>query len=169
MIALTFAALDCGTLDETLNLPNDSSFISNVKIAPELIHLSRFAESYQLRCDSNFPTKNSLCRRNAAVAKKLHFDATARMWSVLASLYELIGSDDKSSAKCHPHAQSNHVSAMFLSTVKNLLLERADAGDIQTCVTICEVIGILSNRSNEAEQKTIIPGISVTMVREWYL
>jgi hypothetical protein len=139
MVALTFSVLDSGPLDEALDLPLDSSTISEIKISPELIHLSRFAESYQLRRDLNFPTKYSICRHNAAVARNLKFDATARMWTFLASLYQLI-----ESGEACDNFPTSPMSILLHSTVKDLILERADGGDIQTCVTICEVIDILS-------------------------
>ena len=166
MVALTFSVLDSGPLDEALNLPLDSSTISEIKISPELIHLSRFAESYQLRRDLNFPTKYSICRHNAAVARNLKFDSTARMWTVLASRYQLIESGEADNSPTSP------MSILLHSTVKDLILERADAGDIQTCVTICEVIDILpvsTDSKGTSAMKTKLPGIDVMMVREWYL
>lgn len=168
MVMLTFSIVDSGPLDEALNLPLDSSTKSEIKISPELIHLSRFAESYQLRLDLNFPTRYSICRHNAAVARNLKFDATARMWTILASLYQLIESGES----CADISHRNHMSTLCHSTVQDLLLERADAGDIQTCVAICEVIDILpvpTGSKGTSLQTTKLPGIDVMMVREWYL
>jgi hypothetical protein len=64
------------------------------------------------------------------------------------------------------------MSILLHSTVKDLILERADAGDIQTCVTICEVIDILpisTDSKGTSAMNTKLPGIDVMMVREWYL
>jgi len=170
MVALTFSVLDGGPLDEDLNLPLESYTKAEIRICPELIHVSRFAESYQLRRSSIFSTKYAICCHNAAVARNLKFDATARMWTVLASLYQLIESADTDGEI--EYSPTSPMSVLFHSTVQDLLLERADAADVQTVVALCEVIGVLPVSTSSTETtalKSKLPGITVLMVREWYL
>ena len=52
----------------------------------------------------------------------------------------------------------------ILPTIKSLLLERADAGDVQTCVALCEVLQVI-----QSDEQTRIPGLELNLVREWYL
>ena len=59
---------------------------------------------------------------------------------------------------------SNVMHYAILPTINSLLLERADAGDVQTCVALCEVLQVI-----EPESGTRIPGLELNLVREWYL
>lgn len=59
---------------------------------------------------------------------------------------------------------SNVMNFAILPTIKSLLLERADAGDVQTCVALCEVLQVV-----EPDNGTRIPGLDLNLVREWYL
>ena len=52
----------------------------------------------------------------------------------------------------------------LLPTIKSLLEERADAGDVQTCVALCEVLQVI-----QPDQQTRIPGLELNLVREWYV
>ena len=72
------------------------------------------------------------------------------------------------------------MSFLLFPTIKNVLLERANAGDVQTCVAICEVVGVFLPKNNQnnqqannptsaADDATSIPDLSATLVREWYL
>lgn len=45
-----------------------------------------------------------------------------------------------------------------------LLFERADAGDVQTCVALCEILQVI-----QSDEHTRIPGLELNLVREWYL
>jgi len=72
---------------------------------------------------------------------------------------------------------------LFNPTVKNLLLERGDFGDIQSCVTICEIVDIFNGQGEKAKAKAnteensmpkkevteVFLGIEINIVREWYL
>ena len=58
----------------------------------------------------------------------------------------------------------NIIQYSILRTIGALLEERATAGDTQTCVTLCEVLAVLTS-----EQKVRIPDLDITIVREWYL
>lgn len=172
---LVFSAIDPGDLNEpssSENFLNRNSII----VAPELVHVSRFAKSYRLRRDASFPTRCSLCLHNSDVAERwFGCGPLSRMWKLLASILDGAGiehfSDLNDENKSTP---KNVMSFLMFSTIRNLLLERADAGDVQTCVAICEVVGVflpqneLKKSSQVSEDATTIPDLHVGLVREWY-
>jgi hypothetical protein len=50
--------------------------------------------------------------------------------------------------------------------VGKVLEDRANAGDVQTCVALCEILQVLQINSDAVS--TCIPGLQVKFVREWY-
>lgn len=169
-LELTFSTADHGDIKDILkNIDSDK-----IGIAPEVVHISRFADGYKLRRDATSRTKGALCRHNAGVAKKLNCLALARMWTMLASLVDGSGSDDLSDSKSNKGFPKNALSFAFLPTLKTLLLERADAGDVQTCVIVCEVMEVIPKpkTSITSSRKTpivAVPGLDLVIVRQWYL
>lgn len=164
---LTFSTTDSGDLKDILKVPDKNK----VTIAPEVIHLSRFADAYKLRRDSRTRTKAAVCRHNSNVAKKLNCMALSQMWSMLSFLLEGCRSDDLSDLNNNQGIPRNALSFALLPTLKSLLIERADAGDIQTCVVLCEVMEVInpsSSTTNSALSLTI-PGLDTSLVRQWYL
>jgi len=179
-IKMKFSATDSGTLDKKLLSSRDNHDKNDddeVLISPEVVHLSRFAESYRLYKDASVvPTKAAICRHNAVVAKKLNCRAHGRMWNMLALLLEGSGSEDISDLSSTKRAfATNAMAYALLPTLKSLLFERADAGDIQTCVVLCEVMEVIPmqqqtmNNTQQQTAKTTIPGLDYMLVREWYL
>jgi hypothetical protein len=132
-------------------------------VAPEVVHLSRFASSYKLYPDSRLPTRADLCLQNAEIAENLRCALLARMWRSVASILSGSGLDELPSKKASTQPANVMQFAIF-PTIKALLLERADAGDVQTCVALCEVLQVI-----EADGQTRIPGLELNLVREWYL
>jgi hypothetical protein len=51
-----------------------------------------------------------------------------------------------------------------LPTIKSVLEERANDGDVQTCVALCEVLQVITS-----DQIVRIPELDVCLIREWYL
>lgn len=165
-VDLTFSTLDAGDFED-LRQMNQSDEIA---IAPEVVHLSRFASGYKLRKDSKCPTKALICRHNANVATELRCEALARMWHVLASIIEGCGSDDLSNSDPKKNLSVNALSFSLLPTLKALLIERADAGDVQTCVVICEVMEIIPKKQPVGSAPTLaITDLDFLLVRQWYL
>lgn len=167
---LDFFVTDSGAMEELLPNPNEVlTSRSQVEIAPEVVHLSRFAESYKLRTDSSLPTKAAVCRHNAIVALNLHYKGHSRMWNTLASILE--GSDfniNSEKSKNPSSIFSDPMSFILYPTLRSLLLERADAGDVQTCVVLCEVMKVVvKDKHNIAT--TVVPGLDLLLVRQWYL
>lgn len=175
---LNFFVADSGDLDQVSNLPTSALRNDFAVICPEVIHLSRFAESYRLRTDDDCRTKAAVCIYNSKVAENLNFHAHARMWLNLASILE---SCDEPFDLSNIHNDKvvmpmNPMAFIIQPTLKSLLLERADAGDVQTCVALCEVMGVipLQPKSNSSSQmspvtQTALPGLDINLVREWYL
>jgi len=87
----------------------------------------------------------------------------ARMWRSVASMLSGSGLNGLPSKGASPQP-SNVMHFAILPTIKSLLLERADAGDVQTCVALCEVLQVI-----ETESDTRLPGLELNLVREWYL
>lgn len=154
--------MDQGPLDEN-GLPSPDKEEEVICVAPEVVHLSRFAGSYKLYPDSECPTRVELCLHNGDVAEDLKCTLLARMWRSVAGMLSGSGLDELPStfSAFHP---SNVMHFAILPTIKSLLLERADAGDVQTCVALCEVLQVI-----EPETGTRIPGLELNLVREWYL
>lgn len=162
---LTFSTTDSGDLNNIGNKAKSDTVI----IAPEVVHLSRFADSYKLRKDSISKTKAAMSRYNSNVARQLNCMALAQMWSMLASLLEGSGSEDLADANPQQGFPRNALSFALLPTLKKLLIERADAGDVQTCVVICEVMEVIPKKSPSANVTLAIPGLNLMLVRQWYL
>jgi hypothetical protein len=84
------------------------------------------------------------------------------MWRTVASVLRGSGLHElPQKAAIRP---ANAFQYVIFPTIKSLLLERADAGDVQTCVTLCEVLQVI-----DSGEQTRIPGLAITLVREWYL
>jgi len=100
---------------------------------------------------------------------------------MLASLLEGSGTDSLALA----NGSSNAMAFLLIPALRSLLLERADAGDVQTCVAVCEVMQVMvpssslgvsggggfSDTSSSAAGNTtvLIPGLDLELIREWYL
>ena len=132
-------------------------------IAPEVVHLSRFADMYKLYPHERIPTRVGLCLHNSEVAQKLRNTQLARMWRSIASMLAGAGLDELPTKKESTQTKNVMQFAIF-PTIQSLLIERAEAGDVQTCVAVCEVLQII-----QSDEITIIPGLELTLVREWYL
>ena len=128
------------------------------------MHLSRFANLYKLYPDSHLPTRVDLCRHNGDVADSLRCGPLARMWRAVASMLSGSGLDELPSSTGKATLSLNVMQFTILPTIKSLLLERAEAGDVQTCVALCEVFQVI-----QPEEQTKIPGLPLNRVREWYI
>jgi hypothetical protein len=146
--------------------------------------MSRFAESYRWQRNSKFPTRFSLCLHNASVADRLRCGALARMWKLLGTLIKGSSLDSNETQTTHVNVSSTSALEFVLfPTLKSLLTERANAGDVQTCVVICEVMQVILPPRATSPQRlapgkrapegpvnsTLIPGLNLDLVREWYL
>lgn len=158
---MVFNVIDQGDLTDDAT-PVDSH--PSVLIAPEVVHLSRFANSYKLYPDPIHPTSVSLCQHNADVAKRLQRHSLARMWRMVSSLLRGAGVNQLPIDTSNP---KNALQFALLPTVRDLLEERANVGDVQTCVALCEILCVLSDASDSTE--THVPGLDLELVREWYL
>ena len=156
--------MDQGDLDDDGNPISPQS--STISIAPEVVHLSRFADSYQFYPDESCPTRVGLCLLNADVAERLQCGPLSRMWRMLASLLEGSGLDELPQKGASPR---NAMQFALLPTLRSLLEERANAGDVQTCVAICEVLQVIEPGSDANTKTTRVPGLELNLVREWYL
>lgn len=163
---LTFSTTDSGDLKDIMKVSDKSK----VTIAPEVIHLSRFADAYKLRRDSRARTKAAVCRHNSKVAKNLNCMALSQMWSMLSSLLDGCRSENLADSNYKQSFPRNALSFALLPTLKSLLIERANAGDIQTCVVLCEVMEVIPPNSSAANSgaSTAIPGLDLLLVRQWY-
>lgn len=159
---LIFNVVDQGPLDEN-GLPSPNQEEDVICVAPEVVHLSRFASSYKLYPDDDCLTRVELCLHNADVAEDLRCGSLARMWRTVASMLSGSGLDELPSQGLSSQP-SNAMHFVILPTVKALLLERAEAGDVQTCVALCEVLQVV-----EPDNNTRLPGLELNLVREWYL
>ena len=150
---ILFNVIDQGELDEDSNPLEDTTDENErtraIIVAPEVVHLSRFAQRSKLYVDSDCPTRMALCQHNAKVAESLSQQEIANMWRIVClTLNSCILSDNS-------HDQAADDESLFLSknnemtqyvffpTLKRLLEERADAGDVQTCVVLCEVFEMI--------------------------
>jgi WD repeat-containing protein 24 len=159
---LVFTVIDQGELDEN-GLPINQ-VTDMVCVAPEVVHLSRFASAYKLYPDDQCPRRVDLCLHNRNVADDLKFGPVARMWATVARLLKSAGVDELPSIMSQTKP-SNVFQLAILPTMKDLLLERAEAGDVQTCVALCEVLQVIQLGGG----KVCIPGLEISLVREWYL
>jgi hypothetical protein len=142
--------------------PVDLDENHSIIVSPEVVHLSRFASRYKLYPDEQYATRAELCLHNGNVAERLSQSALAHMWRMLAFMLDSTGIDgllDKDS-----DVPLNMMQYVMPNTIKALLEERAIAGDVQTCVAICEVLEIV-----KPDQTVRIADLEVELVREWYL
>ena len=158
MPELVFNVVDRGDLEGAMPVASNQRAIT---VAPEVVHLSRFAKGYKLHPTDDFPTRVDLCLHNAEVADSLQVNPLARMWRSIAHMLSGSGLDELPTKGSQPE---NVMQFVLLPTLKSLLEERADAGDVQTCVTLCEVLQVI-----QPDDSTRIPGLSLNLVREWYL
>ena len=159
---LTFNVIDKGDLDDESNPAVNKESLT---IAPEVVHLSRFANAYKMYVDETLTTRVQLCTHNASVAQRLQMHSLAHMWRTVASILKGAGMD-----VLPPRGSQlkNAFQFALLPTMKSLLEERADAGDVQTCVALCEILQVIDKVDAESQQ-TRIPGLELNLVREWYL
>lgn len=158
---LIFHVLDQGNLDQESN-PIDHKKFTTIVIAPEVVHLSRFANRYRFYIDSDFPSRANLCLHNGEVAAKLSQYALAHMWRMIATMLGSTGIDGlPTSSSKHPQ---NMMQFVMVPTIRSLLEERADAGDVQTCVAVSEILQLV-----QQDQTVRISGIEIELIREWYL
>uniref|UniRef100_A0A7S1BZV0 Uncharacterized protein n=2 Tax=Corethron hystrix TaxID=216773 RepID=A0A7S1BZV0_9STRA len=147
-------------------------------LAPELLHLAYFSQRYLLHRDRSCPSLAAVCRYNADVARKKEgYMNLSRMWEMLGIILE--GHDDDVTSSLATHdANLGVMSFLMWPSITSLLQERSEAGDVQTCVAICEVMNIfdlLNNQDGSSDQAAAISlamdsfDIDITMVREWYL
>eukprot|EP00539_Tryblionella_compressa_P012784 CAMPEP_0178826766 /NCGR_PEP_ID=MMETSP0746-20121128/6917_1 /TAXON_ID=913974 /ORGANISM="Nitzschia punctata, Strain CCMP561" /LENGTH=253 /DNA_ID=CAMNT_0020488593 /DNA_START=185 /DNA_END=947 /DNA_ORIENTATION=- len=112
--------------------------------------------------DEQCLTRVDLCLHNASVAEELKCGQLARMWKTVAGMLQ--GSGLQELPPTAPSKPDNPFQYVIFPTIKSLLIERANAGDVQTCVTLCEVLQVI-----EYGGKTRIPGLGINLVREWFL
>jgi WD repeat-containing protein 24 len=82
------------------------------------------------------------------------------MWTIVAYMIQdgdMDGLPDASQEQTVMHF-------VLLPTIRSLLEERANAGDVQTCVALCEILRVVT-----PEQTVRIPDLEIEIVREWYL
>lgn len=139
-----------------------------VEVSSELTHLSRLSELYVTKSGGGFITKADICRHNAVVADGLNRRATTQMWITLATILDGSGLDGLPANPSESH--SNPLAYLLTPTLRKLLLQRADAGDVQTCVVLCEVMDVIAPPDAVGgAAKSSIPNLSMTAIREWYL
>jgi len=85
------------------------------------------------------------------------------MWKTVSNLLHASGLEELTPS--NPARPTNAFQFVIFPTVKSLLFERAEAGDVQTNVVLCEVLQVI----DPSGEQTRIPGLSVRLVREWYL
>ena len=169
-----FNVVDQGDLDEDSNpiddITDDYEQTKAIVVAPEVVHLSRFAQRYKMYVDSECPTRMVLCQHNANIAESLSQQELANMWRILCLCLESCIVSEKSVREVADDElfllsnSSGMIQFVFLPTLKRLLEERADAGDVQTCVVLCEVFEMI-----RTDQSVLIQDLEIEYVREWYL
>mmetsp|Transcript_62676 Transcript_62676/g.70081 ORF Transcript_62676/g.70081 Transcript_62676/m.70081 type:complete len:1140 (+) Transcript_62676:51-3470(+) len=158
---LSFSVVDQGSLDKNgMPIVNDKDLFC---VAPEVVHLSRFARLYKLYPDASCPSRVDLCLYNSKVAEELRCGPLARMWKTVSSLLRGSGLEELPSKT--PTEPTNVFQFVIFPTIKSLLLERAEAGDVQTNVALCEVLQVIDSGG----EQTRIPSLRMKLVREWYL
>ena len=158
---LHFSVLDQGILDANgLPIVGDEDALC---VAPEVLHMSRFSRLYKMYPDEECSTRAELCLYNSKVAEALNCGPLARMWKTVSSLLYSSGLEELT--EIDPSKPTNAFQFVLFRTVKSLLFERAEAGDVQTNVALCEVLQVVDSSG----EQTRIPGLSVKLVREWYL
>ena len=94
---LLFSVIDPGDLDEPTPDVDSYNKNNNITVAPELVHVSRFAKSYRLHRDGSFPTRSSLCLHNCQVAERwFGYGSLARMWKLLVTILDDAGFENLS-------------------------------------------------------------------------
>ena len=84
------------------------------------------------------------------------------MWNTVARLLRGSGLDELPlQSQIGPTKAFQFV---IFPTIKSLLLERAEAGDVQTIVCLCEVLQVIDSEG----ERTRIPNLNMKLVREWY-
>jgi WD repeat-containing protein 24 len=112
----------------------------------------------------------SLCEHNADIAESLSQQEIANMWRIVALLLESCTLSDNSDDAVADDkwllvSRNNELMQfVFLPALKRVLEERADAGDVQTCVVLCEVFEMIRN-----DQSVLIKDLDIAYIREWYL
>jgi WD repeat-containing protein 24 len=158
---ISFNIVDQGNLDaDNKPLLQEGERQQVIPVAPEVVHLSRFADQYKLY-PGRSTTRAQLCFYNGDVAESLQREGLAHMWRMVGFMLEKAGMDTLPAIDSEPR---NVMHFLILQTIENLLQELADEGDVQTCVALCEVLQVVA--SNET---TRIPGLDINLTREWYL
>jgi len=161
---LVLTTTDQGDVDDlTKSQPS-----STVNIAPELTHLSRFSELYMTRIGSDYTTRADICRHNANFADGLAQKSVTRMWMTLATILD--GSELDGLPSSSSETYSNLMANLLTPTLRKLLIQRADAGDVQSCVALCEVMDVISPPTSAGgSAKSSLPNLNISLIREWYL
>jgi WD repeat-containing protein 24 len=158
---ISFNIVDQGNLDaDNKPLLQDGEHQQAIPIAPEVVHLSRFADQYKLYPALN-TSRAQLCFYNGDVAESLQREGLAHMWRMVGFMLEKAGMDTLPAIDTEPR---NAMHFLILHTIENLLQNLADEGDVQTCVALCEVLQVV-----ESNETTRIPGLDINLTREWYL
>jgi hypothetical protein len=89
---LLFTVVDRGDLDMDLT-PIEAGGAQPITVAPEVVHLSRFAAQYRLYIDEQCTSRVDLCLHNADVAERMRCSGLAHMWRMVATLLYGSGSD----------------------------------------------------------------------------
>jgi hypothetical protein len=163
---MIFSVVDQGDLDQN-NLPVRTDGDETLCVGPEVIHLSRFTRFYKMYPDKDCPSPIELCANNSHVAAELDQVPLSFMWKTVENLLRGCGTSSGGLPNA-PNIHSLPVNAMqyaIFPTVKSILYERADAGDVQTCVVLCEVLQVIE----AGGQTTKLPGLGMGVVREWYM
>jgi hypothetical protein len=155
---LHFNIIDQGDLDSESQPATEGHAIT---VAPEVLHFSRFADRYEYYLGEKFPSRVELCMHNAYVAESLRFEPLAEMWKMVALVLDNSGVDGLPE---NGSEVGNVMQFVLVPTIKAILEERADRGDLQTCVTLCEVLQVVT-----PEETVKIAGLDIEIVREWYL
>lgn len=158
---------ECVDISPELVRTNFSSLLYKLAMTKNIrtrsqTHLSRFSELYITAIGKGCRTKSDVCRHNASVAGGLNRQTLKSMWMTLAIILE--GSETRGKQN------KSALSFVLMTTVQNLLLQRADAGDVQTCVVLCEVMDAISPPVKAGDTaKSALPNIEIEVIREWYL
>ena len=157
---ITFHSVDHGDLDQTgkpvVVMESTCDQEKMAMIAPEVVHMSRFAEQYVLYPTLELPSRIDICLYNSQVAETLRNPAVSHMWHRVAEELE--------KAEVDSLADQDANETDLASAILEILEERADDGDVQSCVAVCEVLEIVNS-----DRTTQIPFLEIQLVREWYL
>jgi len=168
---LVFNIIDQGDLDPESKHPMEHDDGTEggvgdgaITVAPEVVHLSRFAEQYVFYPDDVYQTRVEICLHNADVAEDLMCVDRAHMWRMVASMLDSSGMDELPRPSLSATRPTNPMQFVIQPTLKRLLEERADDGDVQTCVALCEVMQVI-----KPDQTVCVPDLPISIIREWYL